>query len=209
MVGIDTLADVYGGDENMRAQVRQFIGMLTCLAIKFDIAVVVLAHPSLSGMASGTGTGGSTAWHNSVRSRLYLTPLKSEGGDIPDPALKQLIVMKNNYGPSGETIHLRWEHGRFVLAGSEWTSAITNAEVDKLFLDLLEQFTREGRNVTAKKGTSYAPHEFANHADSKGVKNIAFKKAMDRLLKSGKIKVEEYGPPTRRRSKLVHLSHDN
>src|SRR5205823_5080611 len=69
---IDTLADVYGGDENIRGQVRQFLGFLTRLAIKYDVAVVVLAHPSLSGMASGSGTGGSTAWHNSVRGRLYL-----------------------------------------------------------------------------------------------------------------------------------------
>jgi RecA-family ATPase len=205
MLGIDTLADVYAGDENVRSQVRQFLGILTGLAIKYEMAVVVLAHPSLSGMASGSGTGGSTAWHNSVRSRLYLAPMKSENGDIPDPALKSLTVMKSNYGPSGESIPLKWERGRFVLAGGNWKSAISNAETDKIFIDLLEQFSREGRNVASKKGTSYAPSEFAGHADSKGITKDAFKKAMDRLLKSGKIKIEEYGPPSRRRSKLVSM----
>src|ERR1700730_3722042 len=37
-------------------------------------------------------------------------------------------VMKSNYGPSGETIQLRWERGRFVLARCNSKSAITNAE---------------------------------------------------------------------------------
>jgi RecA-family ATPase len=178
MLCIDTLADVYGADENIRSQVRQFLGFLTDLAIKFDMAVVVSAHPSLSGMASGTGTSGSTGWHNSVRSRLYLAPMKADGGDAPDPTLKQMTVIKSNYGPAGETIPLRWERGRFVLAGNSWKSSITNAEADKRFLELLEQFTREKRNVTAKRGTSYAPSEFANHADAKGVTKEAFKKVI-------------------------------
>jgi RecA-family ATPase len=209
MLGVDTLADVYGGDENIRGQVRQFLGFLTGLAIKFDVAVVVLAHPSLSGITSGSGTGGSTAWHNSVRGRLYLAPLKSESGDAPDPSLKQLTVMKPNYGPAGETIPLRWERGRFVLAGRDWKSSLTNVETDNLFLDLLDQFTREGRNVTAKKGPSYAPSEFANHAEAKGVSKEAFKKAMDRLLGTAKIENMESGSPSRRRSKLVRTGEES
>ncbi len=65
---IDTLADVFGGDEINRVQTRAFIGLLRGLALDFDLAIVLLAHPSLSGMASGTGSSGSTAWSNSVRS---------------------------------------------------------------------------------------------------------------------------------------------
>jgi RecA-family ATPase len=131
MLGIDTLADVYGADENVRPQVRQFIGFLGGLALRYDMAVVVLAHPSLSGIVSGAGTGGSTGWSNSVRSRLYLAPVKVPEGDRPDPALKQLTVMKANYGPTGETIALRWDHGRFVLAGPSGKTTSNSAEIDR------------------------------------------------------------------------------
>ena len=69
---LDPLADLFGGDEIKRPHARQFIGLLRGLAIKYSMTIVVLSHPSLSGMTSGAGTSGSTAWSNSVRSRLYL-----------------------------------------------------------------------------------------------------------------------------------------
>lgn len=199
---VDTLADVFGGSEIDRAQVRQFIGFLNALAIRHDMAVVVLAHPSVAGMASGTGTSGSTGWSNSVRSRLYLAPPKGEEGSTPDPALKTLEVRKSNYGPIGTTILLRWSNGRFVLAGTGSAARMTSAEIDQLFLDLLAQFAREGRNVSPNKGPSYAPAEFASHADAHGVKGLAFKASQDRLLKAGTIEIVEFGPPSRRRSRL-------
>jgi RecA-family ATPase len=206
MLAIDTLADTFGGDEINRAQARQFIGMLRGLAVKFNMAVVVLAHPSLSGMASGAGTSGNTAWSNSVRSRLYLEPVKTDTGGVPDDALRRLTVKKVNYAKVGTEIMMRWERGRFVLAASDWKSSLTNIEIDALFLELLEQFTHEARNVTATRGTSYAPSEFANHADAKGVSKEAFKKAMDRLLGTAKIENVESGSPSRRRSRLVTAS---
>ena len=205
---IDTLADTFGGDEINRAQARQFIGMLRGLAIKFNMAVVVLAHPSLSGMASGTGTSGNTAWSNSVRSRLYLEPVKGDNGEVVDDTLRRLTVKKANYAKAGTGITMRWERGRFVLAQSDWNRSLTNAETDKIFLDLLDQFTREGRNVTAKKGPSYAPSEFASHVDAKGLSKEALKKAMDRLLRAAKIENRETGSPSRRRSKLVAVLED-
>ncbi|VTZ28458.1 ATPase [Methylocella tundrae] len=203
LVIIDTLADTFGGDEIVRTQARQFLGLLTRLAMRFELAVLVLAHPSLSGMTSGSGTSGSTGWSNSVRSRLYLAPPKAAEGDRPNPALKQLSVMKANYGPTGETISLLWDRGRFVPAEGNRRSVLSAAEIDVLFLELLGRFTREGRNVTAKKGTSYAPSEFANHADGRSVGKDAFKQAMDRLLSARKIASVEEGSPSRRRSRLV------
>ena len=58
LVVFDTLADLFGANENDRALARQFVGMLRGLAIQFQCAVVLLAHPSLSGMSSGSGTSG-------------------------------------------------------------------------------------------------------------------------------------------------------
>jgi RecA-family ATPase len=71
LVVIDTSADVFAGNEIDRSQVRQFVSLLRSLAIYANCAVLLLSHPSLAGIATGTGLSGSTAWNNSVRSRLY------------------------------------------------------------------------------------------------------------------------------------------
>ena len=60
LVVLDALADVFGGEENARAQARQFIGLLRGLAIDHNLAVALIAHPSLTGISSGSGTSGST-----------------------------------------------------------------------------------------------------------------------------------------------------
>ncbi len=52
LIVIDTLADVFGGQENERAQARQFIGMLRGWAIRYEASVLMLSHPSLSGLAA-------------------------------------------------------------------------------------------------------------------------------------------------------------
>ena len=107
MVFLDTLADVFAGDEIARQLARQFIGQLRGLALDNDLAVVLLAHPSLSGMAAGTGTSGSTGWSHSVRSRLYLAKAKNSTGQEVDGDLLSLTVKKNNYGPDGQEFRLR------------------------------------------------------------------------------------------------------
>lgn len=111
---LDNLADVYAGDENHRSSVKHFIGLLRKLAVRHDCVVMLLAHPSLSGIASGSGLSGSTAWNNSARSRLYLRRDTDGTGYEADKTVRVLETMKANYGPMGSTIDLRWENGRFV-----------------------------------------------------------------------------------------------
>jgi hypothetical protein len=98
-----TLFTGEGAIGNDRAQVRQFIGVLRGLAIAADAGVLLTSHPSLAGMSSGTGISGSTAWHASVRSRLYMKRATTEKNEEPDPNLRIIEVMKTNYGPVGET----------------------------------------------------------------------------------------------------------
>jgi len=113
LIILDTLADIYGGDENVRTQARQFITQLRGLAIRLKCAVLLLSHPSLSGMNSGSGTSGSTGWHNSVRGRLYLTR-PTQGALSKDPKARVLTTKKQNYaGGYGDERQLRWEAGRF------------------------------------------------------------------------------------------------
>ena len=65
LVIVDTAADTFGGNENDRSQVRQFVSRaLGSIAQKINGAVLLCAHPSRSGLSSGEGDGGSTGWSN-------------------------------------------------------------------------------------------------------------------------------------------------
>jgi len=98
LIGLDTGADVFAGNENDRSQVRQFVN----------------THPSLTGISTGTGLSGSTGWHNSVRARAYLHSATTAKGEEPDPELRELTFMKNQYGPKDDRVLLRWKNGLFV-----------------------------------------------------------------------------------------------
>jgi len=113
----DTIADFFGGNENNRSQVRQFVqNVFGRLARDFHCAVLACGHPSLSGMSSGTGTGGSTAWNNTVRSRLYLTAQEGEGAD---PNIRVLTRKKANYAARDAEINLVWRAGCLIVPGED------------------------------------------------------------------------------------------
>lgn len=203
LVVIDTLADVYPANENDRAKVRQFVGILRGLAIKRKCAVLLLGHPSLTGLNSGTGTSGSTAWNNSVRSRLYLSRITNNGCE-PDPDARILSTKKANYGRTGGEINLKWQDGVFVAQAQPTGlgALAAGAMAERVFLKLLEAYTAQGRRVNASGGKTYAPKEFSEHPDCEGVQKRAFKAAMDRLLADGRIVIRHEGPPSRRVSFL-------
>ena len=94
LISLDTASDIFGGEENNRSQVRQLVGMLRGMAIAANAAVVVASHPSLTEISSGTGLSGSTAWHNSVRARMYFKPAATDAGETPDEDMRELEFKK-------------------------------------------------------------------------------------------------------------------
>jgi RecA-family ATPase len=203
LVVADTVADVFAGDELNRAQTRHFLTLGRGLAIEEKTTLILASHPSLTGIASGSGISGSTAWHNSVRSRMYMRL----ANEVDDPELRVLEVKKANYAKISEQILLRWKNGVYVpepRAGSLEQMA-EERKIDDLFIDLLRRFTGQGRKVTDRRGPSYAPAKFAEQPDAKlaKVSSKAFAEAMERLLVAGKIKVLTEGPPSHPRTRLV------
>ncbi len=205
LVIIDTLADVFGGDENDRAQARQFVGLIRGWAIRYKCAVLLLAHPSMSGMSSGTGTSGSTAWNNSVRSRLYLDRVKSNDFEA-DPDARVLRTVKANYGRTGGEVRMRWQDGVFVTPVDTLPTALgALAEAnraDRIFLELLARFDAEGRYVSAHgTANNYAPTAFARHPNADGIIKRGFQAAMDRLFLANRIEIGQStdGPPSKRK----------
>ena len=202
---IDTLADVFAGNENARAEARQFVGLLRGLAIDHNLAVVLISHPSLTGLSSGSGTSGSTAWNNSVRSRLYLETIKDETGREVDATLRVMRVKKSNYGPAGVEWRLRWQEGCFVLDGPAggFDKVAAEAKAERVFLTLLALINGQGRDVSPKPSRSFAPTVFSKHPDSEGLSDRQLAAAMERLLGAKQIHVETFGPPSHQRSKLA------
>jgi RecA-family ATPase len=82
-ISFDTLSRVFAGNEIDRVQVYAFANHMQALAMVAGGSVTVLSHPSLAGIASGSGISGSTAWHGAFRFRQYLTGIKPEGGNSP------------------------------------------------------------------------------------------------------------------------------
>jgi RecA-family ATPase len=202
---LDTLADLFGGDEINRGQARQFIGQLRGLALKHGTTIILLAHPSLSGMARGDGNSGSTAWNNSVRSRLYMRRAISEDGAEADPDARTLEVMKANYGRIGLSLSLRYRDGAFAAVGTAGApdAKATAAKADRVFGKLLRECHANGRRVNHTGGNSYAPKVFASLPDAEGVTKNAFRRAMETALANKTAKIEAEGPPSRRVSFLV------
>jgi RecA-family ATPase len=202
---IDNLADVFSGNENVRGLARQFVGMLRRLALEHESAVLLLAHPSLSGINSGSGASGNTAWHNSVRSRLYLKPQNDDPKLITDEYVRRLATVKANYAKGGGDIGLRWDQGRFIRTDQvdSGTRAAMASRAERVCLHLIDLFNRQGRTISTARGPNYAPVVFASHPQSEGVTKVQFEAAMNNLLDTGKVAVVESGPPSRRRQNIV------
>jgi RecA-family ATPase len=103
---IDNVADVFGGSEIDRSQVRQFVALMRQLALEANGYVIMSAHPSLTGINSKSGLSGSTQWHNSTRARGYVHTEKSgEDGDSTT-GTRVLEFMKSNYSALSERVEL-------------------------------------------------------------------------------------------------------
>jgi RecA-family ATPase len=204
LVIVEAAADVFGGDERNRAQVRQFMRLLRQPAIKSGAAVLLLQHPSLTGMSTGTGTSGSTDWNNAARPRLYFSKA-SEGGER-DSGLRKLEIMKTNYGPPGEVVQVRWERGVFVplTSPASFERAAAEADIDAAYLACLDAYHARRLHVGAEPGRAYAPAKFEDMPQAKGYKKAALAKAQERLFNSGRIEVKQIGPcPSKMLARIV------
>ncbi len=158
LVIVDNASDAYDDDEIKRARVRAFVRSLRSRIARPGRAVLLLAHINKASAIGGRGAGsedysGSTAWHNSVRSRLSLIP---DGDD----ALK-IEHLKANLGAKYAPVRLEWHDGVPLVAGSytnlggDAQNAIVKAAQKALddehkaaLVILVQDFDRRGERVT-------------------------------------------------------------
>lgn len=145
---IDNASDVFDASEIERAKVRGLMRALARIAREFDLAVVLLAHVD-KGTSRGERAGteaytGSTAWHNSARSRLAV--LRDKDGAL------LIEHQKHNLGPLHAPIRLTWPHGGIPQADEPLgavVQGIADRNHEKALLKLIAEFTARGEHVSA------------------------------------------------------------
>lgn len=204
LVVLENAADMFGGNEIDRAQVRAFIGLLRRLAMAFETSIVLLAHPSQAGMSNGTGSSGSTGWNNSVRSRLYLTQ------DVDRPNVRYLELKKANLGPIGKKLTLEWKDGVFHSIGHAENGyahkLAAEHVVDEVFMRLLIAYHAEGKTVSrVPQSVDYAPKLFARRPEAGQITKHQFAAAMDRLFGSNRICDEMAGDYASKKKRVIGI----
>jgi RecA-family ATPase len=192
LIATDTLADVFGGNESDRSQSRLFVQQaLGQLARRTGAAVLALAHPSLTGVNSGSGASGSTSWVGTFRSHLFLSTPEGEEGEVADDNARILTRKKTNVARRGETLELQWRDGVFVAkqAPTGIIASIERRTARRVFLELLQRTVDENQPVTSNsRSGNYAPRLFVTRPERERFKVPDFSRAMQELFASGEIK---------------------
>ena len=125
LVVVDNASDAYGGDEIQRRQVRAFIRALAEVSRLTGCAMLLLAHVDKNTSKArkaegGEGYSGSTAWHNSARSRLFMT--RTEMGTLT------LEHQKSNLGKLREVLALVWPENGLPQLGNPATGFLDSVQ---------------------------------------------------------------------------------
>jgi RecA-family ATPase len=206
LVVLDNVAAVFAGNQNDRVMVRTFVNLWRGIARSTGAGVLLLDHPSLSGLTNQTGRGGNMDWRNSVRAALNLKAVddreEAAGG------VRVLECVKNNYAPLGSPMKLEWVDGVLAPEGtaSPHQRRAAEADAETQFLDHLANVNRLGRDVGEKPGPNYAAAIFEKMEEPGGYTSAAFAKAMQRLFRDGKIALEPVGSPSRNKKWLVAVN---
>jgi hypothetical protein len=200
LIVVDNASDAYDADENSRRQVRRFMSSLGRVAQQNEAGIILLSHidkaTARSG-AQGNAYSGSTAWHNSARSRIAL--LEDNGGIT-------LSHEKSNFGARAEILRFsKMLNGLLVPAGEGQEDQYAKAareligiEDGKIILTSLRRAVERGVNVppgrqgalTAQKALERAGGLLAGLQGNSG--SNRFWRALDRLIDHGQVIRESY-----------------
>lgn len=149
---LDTLSDIFAGNENDRSQVSQFVKLhLNKLGRELGVTIIVLAHPAKGTSSSGQGFSGSTAWEGAFRCRWELNYQKADKID----GLIELVLAKSNAAKAGKKITMANAGGQFKVVDA----AKADESVKDLLVQMIGEAYREDRPY-GKTAQSARPIEF-------------------------------------------------
>ena len=112
VIGLDTVATIFGGQENSRPQATAFLRELQKLAFEINGAIILSAHPSRGNPHSYSG---SSAWLASVRSGLSLGRPVNYDPETGEPRdIRILRGLGSNYGAAITAEQLEYQDGVWV-----------------------------------------------------------------------------------------------
>lgn len=151
---LDTLSDVFNGNENDRSQVSQFVKTyLNRLASDLGVTLIVLAHPAKSSSNSSQGFSGSTAWEGAFRCRWELNYQKSDRVD----GLLELVHAKGNYRKAGSRITLENREGMFVVVDGAKADDWAKTELLRVITEAYEEGRPFGRAKNSDRPIANIP----------------------------------------------------
>lgn len=205
LIIIDNASDAFDANENSRRAVRAFVRALATIARKHDAAVVLLAHIDKSAARNGSqgnSYSGSTAWHNSARSRLALT--EQDGAIV-------LEHEKANLSTRADPLRLVFTDDVLMPEAGSDGAMLTSEHFDQTEIVCAIRAAQEaGINIpasltpgahSAMKALEPFP-EYGHFKGSAGSRRAA--RAITALRRDGRVCVESYRTPQRKdRERLV------
>lgn len=163
LIIVDNASEAFGGNENDRQAVRAFMGALTRIAKEHNAGLVLLAHIDKAAARNGSNGNtysGSTAWHNSARSRIAIVAMEGEGDE---PSTVQLRHEKNNLGKRADPISLKWnEHGVLVPL-SVFDRKVRNVDYTESAMDVVNAAHRLGIRISPETTGQNPGHKAVMH----------------------------------------------
>jgi RecA-family ATPase len=187
LIIIDALYDIYAGNINDTTQVRRFVSMVRKFcSIAPPCAVIVLGHPSQSGITQGTGMSGAMTWYNAFRGFLFTTADKKKNGQT----IHKIESRKQSYGAPDAEIDFYWDELFHHVVDD--AKEKLEAEAEATLLKLIAATNADGRGVSMSKRGNYAPRELSKDPRARDFTAKDFEAAMYKLISSGKLKEREY-----------------
>lgn len=203
LVILDNIARIFGGNENDRHQVTQFMSWLRA-AIQ-PAGLLLLGHPA---KATTSEFSGSTAWEGAVRARLFISDRKPDApepspDDIPDPKVRYIARRKANYAQT-DICRMRLEGGVLIPDGpSEAAAAIS----PQIAADVVYRAIRilGERGIYGNHGTrspDYLPKLAKQYNLLENITQGQFSKAMAAMIIDGRLIQQQVGQYPNRSPKM-------
>ena len=223
LVIVDPLNETYDGDELKRVQARQFIGLMRPVAAKRNLAIIVTAHPSKTGIEERTGNSGSTGWSALMRGGANLEILWDENDKTIDTGKRLLSPRKVTGGERTAKLDLVKGPGGVLLVDVpgggasgpiNLSAGLAKVEAEKQeFMDVIEAKAKIGVFLSAspKSPKGYGPKVVGEGGKGgKGKDRLtrlrANERIMEALLDEGRIISEQYGAPSDGKWRLTVVS---
>ena len=198
LVFLDSVARLFGGNENDRHQVTKFMALLTGTLSPTNAAMCLLGHPA---KATGSEFSGSTAWEASVRARLYFG-FKPPGEKVEDELeadddQRWLAKRKTNYSQK-DIREVRFRDGCMQPANAPEHPMPRGGRPNEFLIEeavrTLRRLSHMGIATSASPGRNFLPSVAAkNRLLEGGITERDLKTGLAEALKAGRVRMGEVG----------------